>query len=103
MFRPAVRSACKARSHLPTNVQRHVVRQISITAFRQAKQPLAQTDPNITVKIPPEPEMPSSNPVRRPKRILSTFSLEGKTAIITGGARGSVNLGFPHILISGPN
>jgi hypothetical protein len=46
----------------------------------------AQTDPSITTEYPEK--LPSSTPVRRTKRTLASFSLEGKTAIITGGARG---------------
>ncbi|TGZ82454.1 NAD(P)-binding protein [Ascodesmis nigricans] len=48
----------------------------------------ARTDPSIEVQYPEEHEIPSSKPVRRFKRTLSSFSLEGKTAIVTGGARG---------------
>lgn len=48
----------------------------------------ARTDPTITVEYPEEKDMPSSKPVRRVKRTLGSFSLEGKVAVVTGGARG---------------
>ncbi|RPB09558.1 NAD(P)-binding protein [Morchella conica CCBAS932] len=48
----------------------------------------ARTDPSITVEYPEEKDMPSSAPVRRVKRTLGSFSLEGKVAVVTGGARG---------------
>ncbi|KAF8248214.1 NAD(P)-binding protein [Wilcoxina mikolae CBS 423.85] len=46
----------------------------------------AQTNSSITAEYPEK--LPSTTPVRRTKRTLASFSLEGKTAIITGGARG---------------
>lgn len=57
---------------------------------------LASTDPAITATCPTDPaalppSSPPSAPVGQQKRTLQIFSLEGKTAIVTGGARG---LGF---------
>lgn len=53
---------------------------------------LATTDPAITATYPTDPAtIPPSAPVGRQKRTLQIFSLEGKAAIVTGGARG---LGF---------
>ncbi|KAG0136629.1 hypothetical protein HOY82DRAFT_549342 [Tuber indicum] len=48
----------------------------------------ARTDPSITVECPSRGDMASSKPVRRHKRTLKSFSLEGKVAVVTGGARG---------------
>lgn len=46
----------------------------------------ARTDPNITVKDRDTPS--SSEPVRGVKRTLGSFSMEGKVAVVTGGASG---------------
>lgn len=55
----------------------------------------ARTDDSITVEYPKEHELPSSNPVTGAGRAgmhtfptLSSFSLEGKVGVVTGGARG---------------
>lgn len=53
----------------------------------------ARTDESITVEYPPDEEMPRSPIVQGRggmhfKRTLASFSLEGKTSIVTGGARG---------------
>lgn len=55
----------------------------------------ARTDDTITVEYPNDHELPSSEPVTGAGRAgmhvyptLATFSLEGKVAVVTGGARG---------------
>lgn len=53
----------------------------------------ARTNQDIKVEYPEEKDLPPSNPVvgkggEHFKRTLASFSLEGKTAIVTGGARG---------------
>lgn len=53
----------------------------------------SRTDSSIVVKYPEEHQVPRSRPVRgrggpHDKRTLATFSLEGRVALITGGARG---------------
>jgi D-arabinitol 2-dehydrogenase len=54
---------------------------------------LARTDPAVKVEHPSESNLPSSEPVKgrsavHHKRTLSSFSLEGKVGVVTGGARG---------------
>ncbi|KAK2754373.1 hypothetical protein FQN54_007017 [Arachnomyces sp. PD_36] len=53
----------------------------------------ARTDESVRVEYPPDEEMPRSPIVQGRggmhfKRTLASFSLEGKTSIVTGGARG---------------
>jgi D-arabinitol 2-dehydrogenase len=53
----------------------------------------ARTREDIVVEYPDEKDMPPSNPVQgrggpHYKPTLATFSMEGKTAVVTGGARG---------------
>lgn len=48
----------------------------------------ARVDSSMHVSQPPDEEIPSTRLVQRQKRTLSSFSLEGKTAVVTGGARG---------------
>ncbi|KAF2268951.1 NAD(P)-binding protein [Lojkania enalia] len=53
----------------------------------------ARTDNTIQVEYPEEKDLPPSQPVQGRggfhfKRTLASFSLEGKSAIVTGGARG---------------
>lgn len=50
----------------------------------------ARTDDSITVEYPEEHELPSSVPITGAARhpTLSTFSLDGKVSVVTGGARG---------------
>lgn len=53
----------------------------------------ARTRDDIVVEYPEEKDLPPSQPVQGRggfhfKRTLAAFSMEGKTAIITGGARG---------------
>jgi hypothetical protein len=53
----------------------------------------ARTDESITVEYPEEQDLPRGVPLQGRggphfKRTLASFSLEGKTAIVTGGARG---------------
>lgn len=53
----------------------------------------ARTREDIVVEYPEEKDLPPSQPVQGRggfhfKRTLATFSMEGKTAIVTGGARG---------------
>lgn len=56
----------------------------------------ARTQDNIRVEYPEEEDLPRSQPVQgrggvHDKRTLASFSLEGRVAVVTGGARG---LGF---------
>lgn len=53
----------------------------------------ARTDDSIKVEYPKDEDFPPTHPVRGAggahyKRTLAAFSMEGKTAIVTGGARG---------------
>lgn len=53
----------------------------------------SRTDKTIRVEYPEEEDLPSSAPVQGRgghhfKRTLATFSLEGRSTIVTGGARG---------------
>src|SRR4051812_20640637 len=55
----------------------------------------ARTDDSITVEYPGENQLPPGKPVilkgkggKHYRRTLGKFSLEGKTALITGAARG---------------
>jgi D-arabinitol 2-dehydrogenase len=53
----------------------------------------ARTREDIVVEYPEEKDLPPSQPVQGRggfhfKRTLATFSMEGKTAVVTGGARG---------------
>jgi D-arabinitol 2-dehydrogenase len=53
----------------------------------------ARTDESIQVQYPEESSLPSSHPVQGRggqhfKRTLASFSLEGRNAVVTGGARG---------------
>ncbi|KAF1849116.1 NAD(P)-binding protein [Cucurbitaria berberidis CBS 394.84] len=53
----------------------------------------ARTNQDIKVEYPEEKDLPPSQPVQgrggiHAKRTLASFSLEGKTAVVTGGARG---------------
>ncbi|KAK7914461.1 D-arabinitol 2-dehydrogenase [Apiospora marii] len=68
----------------------------------------ARTDENITVEYPDEGELPLSNPVtgrggHHMKRTLASFSLEGKTGVVTGGARGLGLVMGQGMVISGAN
>jgi len=53
----------------------------------------ARTDGSVRVEYPEEEQFPKSTPVQGRgglhfKRTLASFSLEGRTAVVTGGARG---------------
>ena len=53
----------------------------------------SRTDREIVVEYPPEEEFPRDRPLRgrggvQHVKTLPTFSLEGRTAVVTGGARG---------------
>ncbi|TLD38968.1 gb [Venturia nashicola] len=53
----------------------------------------SRTDNTVEVKYPEEKDLPRSTPVQGRggphfKRTLASFSLDGKTAVVTGGARG---------------
>jgi len=50
----------------------------------------ARIDPSIAVEYPVEKDMPSNEPPRRHGQMLKSFSLEGKVAVVTGGAGGFV-------------
>ncbi|KAK7962535.1 D-arabinitol 2-dehydrogenase, partial [Apiospora aurea] len=68
----------------------------------------ARTDENITVEYPEEGELPASKPVTgrggdHMKRTLASFSLEGKTGVVTGGARGLGLVMGQGMVISGAN
>ena len=60
---------------------------------REHEGKFARTREDIVVEYPEEKDLPSSQPVQGRggfhfKRTLAAFSMEGKTAIVTGGARG---------------
>jgi len=62
-------------------------------AFGDHEGQYARTDESITVEYPEEADLPRGVPLQGRggphfKRTLASFSLEGKTAIVTGGARG---------------
>lgn len=62
-------------------------------AFGEHEGQYARTDESITVEYPEEQDLPRGVPLQGRggphfKRTLASFSLEGKTAIVTGGARG---------------
>ncbi|KAL2183284.1 NAD(P)-binding protein [Thermothelomyces heterothallicus CBS 203.75] len=68
----------------------------------------ARTDESITVEYPPEHQLPASMPVEGTDRAgahvfptLATFSLQGKVAVVTGGARGLGLVMGQGIVISG--
>ncbi|KAK8016154.1 NAD(P)-binding Rossmann-fold containing protein [Apiospora rasikravindrae] len=68
----------------------------------------ARTDDNITVEYPEEGQLPASKPVTgrggdHMKRTLASFSLEGKTGVVTGGARGLGLVMGQGMVISGAN
>lgn len=53
----------------------------------------SRTDNTVEVKYPEEKDLPRSTPVQGRggphfKRTLASFSLDGRTAVVTGGARG---------------
>lgn len=66
----------------------------------------ARTNPDIQVEYPAESQFPESAPVQgrggeHNMRTLATFSLEGKVAVITGGARGLGLVMTQALVISG--
>lgn len=68
----------------------------------------SRTDNTIRVEYPEEENLPSSTPVQGRggfhfKRTLETFSLEGRTGIVTGGARGLGLVMSQALVISGAN
>ncbi|KAL7272483.1 hypothetical protein RUND412_004703 [Rhizina undulata] len=95
MFRPAI-SLPRLPRTLVSNTSRISLstrRTISSTRARLNRDDakpgqFARTDPTITIKYPEEKAVPSGKLMRRSKRTLQTFSLEGKVAVVTGGARG---------------
>ena len=67
---------------------------------------MARTDPSVEVEYPEEHDLPSSAPVQGRgglhfKRTLASFSLEGRVAVITGGARGLGLVMTQALVISG--
>ncbi len=59
----------------------------------EAEGSFARTDPTVEVEYPAEHELPSSAPIQGRggmhfRRILASFSLEGRVGVVTGGARG---------------
>ncbi|KAK6820799.1 d-arabinitol dehydrogenase [Apiospora arundinis] len=69
---------------------------------------LARTDENITVEYPEEGQLPASTPITgrggtHSRRTLASFSLEGKTGVVTGGARGLGLIMGQGMVISGAN
>lgn len=66
----------------------------------------ARTDSSVHVEYPEEADLPSSAPVQGRgglhfKRTLASFSLEGKTGVVTGGARGLGLVMSQALVISG--
>ena len=69
---------------------------------------MARTDKEVTIEHPPEQELPSSVPFQgrggvHDKRTLAAFSLEGRVAVVTGGARGLGLVMAQALVISGAN
>jgi D-arabinitol 2-dehydrogenase len=67
---------------------------------------LARTDSSVQVGHPPENELPKSRLVQgrgglHYQRTLSSFSLEGKVGVVTGGARGLGLMMSQALIISG--
>jgi len=67
---------------------------------------LARTDSAVKVEHPSESDLPKSEPVKgrgavHHKRTLSSFSLEGKVGVVTGGARGLGLMMSQALIISG--
>ncbi len=67
---------------------------------------LARTDSAVKVEHRSESDFPTSEPVKgrgavHHKRNLSSFSLEGKVGVVTGGARGSGLIMSQALVISG--
>ena len=90
MLRPTrslLRLAGKVRPPHPRAFPALSVRAISSSSPAKSGEN-ARTDQTIRITTPAESKMPSSEPLRRIKKTLPSFSLEGKTAVITGGARG---------------
>lgn len=92
----------------------HASRKLSDNSNKNNKQnslsagSFARTDENITVEYPEEGELPTSKPVtgrggHHMKRTLASFSLEGKTGVVTGGARGLGLVMGQGMVISGAN
>lgn len=68
----------------------------------------ARTDNQVHVEYPEEHEIPRSQVIQGRggmhfKRTLSSFSLEGRTAIVTGGARGLGLVMGQALVVSGAN
>lgn len=68
----------------------------------------SRTDKRIRVEYPEEEDLPSSQPVQGRggfhfKRTLSTFSLEERVGVVTGGARGLGLVMSQALVISGAN
>jgi hypothetical protein len=66
----------------------------------------SRTDNTIRVEYPEEADLPSSTPVQGRggfhfRRTLATFSLEGRTGVVTGGARGLGLVMSQALVISG--
>jgi D-arabinitol 2-dehydrogenase len=67
---------------------------------------LARTDSVVKVEHPSESNLPTGEPVQgrgtvHHKRTLSSFSLEGKVGVVTGGARGLGLMMSQALMISG--
>ncbi len=96
-FRPAgVRSFTSSVSRFDKSVEEdHDAASSSAPAGESGEHEgqFARTRDDIVVEYPEEKDLPPSKPVQGRggfhfKRTLATFSMEGKTAIVTGGARG---------------
>ncbi|KAF2014669.1 D-arabinitol 2-dehydrogenase [Aaosphaeria arxii CBS 175.79] len=88
-------------SYTPARFEKEPERE-DLDAFTTAGEPgesgdhegqYARTQENIRVEYPEEDDLPSSQPVQGRggfhfKRTLAAFSMEGKVAVVTGGARG---------------
>lgn len=96
MFQRSVTRALRTTTRLRPAATLQQARFQSKTAGATAEAgEFARTDESITVEYPPDNELPSSKPVAGAGRgamnalpTLATFSLEGRVAIVTGGARG---------------
>lgn len=98
-FRPAVTSARPFTSSVgrfdKSNLEDHDAGSSSAAPGESGAHEgqFARTREDIVVEYPEEKDLPPSQPVQGRggfhfKRTLAAFSMEGKTAIVTGGARG---------------
>ena len=76
------------------------------TSDRSHEGQFSRTDNKVSIEYPAEEEMPRSAPVQGRgsihfKRTLASFSLEGRSGVVTGGARGLGLVMSQALVISG--